>query len=163
MNSLSKISLLLRARHANGSFLWPKKSSASFTSTCTKLMKARGQGCGELLDDISETIGNTPVVKINDRLCPPGRTIYAKCEFFNPLSSVKDRLALSIIETAEKEGKLKPGDTVIEATSGNTGIAVAMMCAQRGYRCVITMAEPFSVERRKLMRMLGANVSITPK
>lgn len=129
----------------------------------TKLQKARGEGYGELLDDITQTVGNTPVVKINDRLCPEGRTIYAKCEFFNPLASVKDRLALSIIETAEKEGKLKPGDTVIEATSGNTGIAVAMMCAQRGYDCVITMAEPFSVERRKLMRMLGAKVIVTPK
>jgi len=129
----------------------------------TKLQKARGEGYGELLDDITQTIGNTPVVKINDRLCPEGRTIYAKCEFFNPLASVKDRLALSIIETAEKEGKLKPGDTVIEATSGNTGIAVAMMAAQRGYKCVITMAEPFSVERRKLMRMLGAKVIVTPK
>lgn len=102
------------------------------------------------------------MVKING-IGPPGRTIYAKCEYFNPLSSVKDRLALSIIETAEKEGKLKAGDTVIEATSGNTGIAVAMMCAQRGYKCVITMAEPFSVERRKLMRMLGAKVIVTPK
>ena len=86
------------------------------------------------------------------------RTIYAKCEYFNPLSSVKDRLALAIIEAAEKDGSLKPGQTVVEATSGNTGIAVAMMCAQRGYPCVITMAEPFSVERRKLMRMLGAKV-----
>ena len=91
------------------------------------------------------------------------RTIYAKCEYFNPLSSVKDRLALAIIEAAEKDGSLKPGQTVVEATSGNTGIAVAMMCAQRGYPCVITMAEPFSVERRKLMRMLGAKVIVTPK
>jgi threonine dehydratase len=136
---------------------------ASPQRLASKLMKARGEGYGELLEDISQAVGNTPVVKINDRLCPPGRTIYAKCEYFNPLSSVKDRLALSIIETAEKEGKLKPGDTVIEATSGNTGIAVAMMCAQRGYNCVITMAEPFSVERRKLMRMLGAKVIVTPK
>jgi len=126
-------------------------------------MTTRGKGYGTLLDDISQTIGNTPVVKINDRMCPPGRTIYVKCEFFNPLASVKDRLALSIIETAEKEGKIKPGDTIIEATSGNTGIALAMMAAQRGYKCVITMAEPFSVERRKLMRMLGAKVIVTPK
>jgi len=125
--------------------------------------KARGEGYGPPVDNISETVGNTPMVKISDRLCPEGRKIYAKCEFFNPLSSVKDRLALSMIETAEKEGKLKAGDTVIEATSGNTGIAVAMMCAQRGYKCVITMAEPFSVERRKLMRMLGAKVIVTPK
>jgi len=104
------------------------------------------------------------MVKLSDKMSGcPDVTIYAKAEFANPLSSVKDRLALSIIETAEKEGKLKAGDTVIEATSGNTGIAVAMMCAQRGYKCVITMAEPFSVERRKLMRMLGAKVIVTPK
>lgn len=125
--------------------------------------KARGSGYGAPVDNISETIGNTPMVKISDRLCPEGRTIYAKLEYFNPLSSVKDRLALSIIETAERDGTLKPGMTVVEATSGNTGIAVAMMCAQRGYGCVITMAEPFSVERRKLMRMLGAKVIVTPK
>jgi cysteine synthase len=124
---------------------------------------ARGDGYGPPLDNISETVGNTPMIKLSDRMCPPGRTIYAKAEFFNPLSSVKDRLALSIIETAEKDGTLKPGQTVVEATSGNTGIAVAMMCAQRGYPCVITMAEPFSVERRKLMRMLGAKVIVTPK
>jgi len=124
--------------------------------------KERGSGYGAPVDNISETVGNTPLVRIN-RLAPDGVTIYAKCEFFNPLSSVKDRLALSIIETAEKDGTLKPGDTVVEATSGNTGIAVAMMCAQRGYDCVITMAEPFSVERRKLMRMLGAKVIVTPK
>jgi len=123
----------------------------------------RGKGYGSPLGDITETIGNTPVVKISDKMAPEGRTIYAKCEFFNPLSSVKDRLALAIIEDAEKRGELKPGDTVVEATSGNTGIAVAMICAQRGYKCVITMAEPFSVERRKIMRMLGAKVIVTPK
>jgi len=126
--------------------------------------KARGEGYGAPLENISEMVGNTPMVKLSDDMVgAPGVTVYAKAEFCNPLSSVKDRLALSIIETAEKEGKLKPGDTVIEATSGNTGIAVAMMCAQRGYKCVITMAEPFSVERRKLMRMLGAKVIVTPK
>merc|ERR1719231_2087368 len=126
-------------------------------------MKARGAGYGELLDDITESVGNTPCVKISDKTCPAGRTIFAKCEFFNPLSSVKDRLALAVIEDAEKKGLLKPGDTVVEATSGNTGIAVAMVCARRGYKCVITMAEPFSVERRRLMRFLGAKVIITPK
>lgn len=129
----------------------------------TAVEDRRGRGYGPPLDNISQAVGNTPLVKINDRLCPSGRTIYAKCEYFNPLSSVKDRLALSIIETAEQQGKLKPGMTVIEATSGNTGIAVAMMCAQRGYQCVIVMAENFSIERRKLMRMLGAKVVITPK
>ena len=85
-------------------------------------LKKRGEGYGPPLNNISETVGNTPLVKISDRICPAGRTIYAKCEFFNPLSSVKDRLALSIIEAAEKDGSLKPGQTVIEATSGNTGI-----------------------------------------
>ena len=108
-------------------------------------------------------IGNTPVVKISDKMCPADVDLYVKCEYFNPLSSVKDRLALAIIQDAEARGDLKPGDTVVEATSGNTGIAVAMVCAQRGYDCVICMAEPFSVERRKLMRMLGAKVIVTPK
>jgi len=126
--------------------------------------KARGEGYGPPLENISEMVGNTPMIKLSDAMTgSPGVTVYAKAEFANPLSSVKDRLALSIIETAEKDGTLKPGMTVIEATSGNTGIAVAMMCAQRGYDCVITMAEPFSVERRKLMRMLGAKVIVTPK
>uniref|UniRef100_A0A6V2AW77 Tryptophan synthase beta chain-like PALP domain-containing protein n=1 Tax=Ditylum brightwellii TaxID=49249 RepID=A0A6V2AW77_9STRA len=161
--------LLLLASSTHGAFLSPsQKGNVAFrterqSAVQSLNVKARGSGYGEPLDNISEAVGNTPMVKISDRLCPEGRTIYAKCEFFNPLSSVKDRLALSIIETAEKEGTLKPGDTVIEATSGNTGIAVAMMCAQRGYKCVITMAEPFSVERRKLMRMLGAKVIVTPK
>jgi len=143
------------------SFVSPTKNARS--SALFMGGKERGEGYGFLLNDITETIGNTPVVKISDKTCPSGRTIYAKCEYFNPLSSVKDRLALAIIEQAEKDGSLKPGDTVVEATSGNTGIAVAMMCAQRGYDCVITMAEPFSVERRKIMRMLGAKVIVTPK
>jgi len=152
---------------AAGAFAPPlfgyRTSSSQSVSSSSLAAAGRGAGYGSLLNDITETIGNTPVVKISDKTCPPGRTIYAKCEFFNPLSSVKDRLALAIIEQAEKDGKLKPGDTVVEATSGNTGIAVAMMCAQRGYNCVITMAEPFSVERRKIMRMLGAKVIVTPK
>jgi cysteine synthase A len=122
-----------------------------------------GQGRGKLYSDVTQTIGDTPVIKISDKMCPPGVELYAKAEYFNPLSSVKDRLALAIIDDAEKRGDLKPGDTVVEATSGNTGIAVAMVCAQRGYKCVICMAEPFSVERRKLMRMLGAKVIVTPK
>eukprot|EP00984_Skeletonema_dohrnii_P015795 scaffold6891_cov107-Skeletonema_dohrnii-CCMP3373.AAC.1 len=138
-------------------------SSTSAKPATMMSAKARGEGYGPPLSNISEAVGNTPMVKISNKLCPEGRTIYAKCEYFNPLSSVKDRLALAIIEAAEKDGSLKPGQTVIEATSGNTGIAVAMMCAQRGYPCVITMAEPFSVERRKLMRMLGAKVIVTPK
>jgi len=114
-----------------------------------------------LYDSILDTIGNTPIVKLNN-IAPEGVEVYAKCEFFNPLSSVKDRLAIGVIEDAERRGELKPGMTVVEATSGNTGIAVAMVCAAKGYPCVITMAEPFSVERRKIMRMLGARVIVTP-
>src|SRR5664279_1253563 len=111
--------------------------------------------------NILETIGNTPVVKIN-KLAPKGINLYVKLEAFNPLGSVKDRLALGVIEAAEKSGQLKPGQTVIEATSGNTGIGLAMVCAQKGYPLVVTMAESFSVERRKLMRFLGAKVVLTP-
>src|SRR5208282_1333507 len=103
----------------------------------------------------------TPVVKIN-RLAPPDVNLYVKIEAFNPLGSVKDRLALGVIEEAERSGQLKPGQTVIEATSGNTGIGLAMVCAQKGYPLVVTMAETFSVERRKLMRFLGAKVVLTP-
>ena len=114
-----------------------------------------------IYDSILGTIGNTPVVRIN-KLAPKNVTMYVKCEFFNPLSSVKDRLAIAIIEDAERTGKLKPGQTVVEATSGNTGIALAMVCAAKGYPFVATMAESFSIERRKIMRMLGAKVILTP-
>src|SRR5450631_160856 len=116
---------------------------------------------GRRYQSILETIGNTPVVRIN-RLAPQGVNLFVKIEAFNPLGSVKDRLALGVIEAAEKSGELKPGQTVIEATSGNTGIGLAMVCAAKGYPLVITMAEPFSVERRKLMRFLGAKVIVTP-
>jgi cysteine synthase A len=116
---------------------------------------------GRKYESIVETIGNTPVVRIN-RLAPQGVNVFVKIEAFNPLGSVKDRLALGVIEAAEKSGELKPGQTVIEATSGNTGIGLAMVCAAKGYPLVITMAEPFSVERRKLMRFLGAKVIVTP-
>ncbi|HZQ74110.1 MAG TPA: pyridoxal-phosphate dependent enzyme [Burkholderiales bacterium] len=112
-------------------------------------------------ESILGTVGNTPVVKIN-KLAPAGASLYVKIEAFNPLGSVKDRLALGVIEDAEKTGKLKPGQTVIEATSGNTGIGLAMVCAAKGYPLVVTMAESFSVERRKLMRFLGAKVVLTP-
>jgi cysteine synthase len=112
-------------------------------------------------DSILQTIGRTPVVRIN-KLAPANVTMYVKCEFFNPLSSVKDRLAIAIIEDAERRGVLKPGQTVVEATSGNTGIALAMVCAAKGYPFVATMVETFSVERRKVMRMLGAKVVLTP-
>jgi cysteine synthase A len=116
---------------------------------------------GKRFANILETIGRTPVVRIN-KLAPPGVNLYVKIEAFNPMSSVKDRLALGVIEDAEKSGKLKPGQTVIEATSGNTGIGLAMVCAVKGYPLVVTMAENFSVERRKLMRFLGAKVVLTP-
>jgi cysteine synthase A len=114
-----------------------------------------------IYESILGTIGRTPVVRIN-RLAPSGITMYVKCEFFNPLSSVKDRLAIAIIEDAERRGVLNPGQTVIEATSGNTGIALAMVCAAKGYPFVAVMVETFSVERRKVMRMLGAKVILTP-
>jgi cysteine synthase len=110
---------------------------------------------------ILETIGNTPLVKLN-RLAPPGATVYVKLESFNPMGSVKDRMALAMIEQAERTGELRPGQTVIEATSGNTGIGLAMVCAQKGYPLVVTMAESFSIERRKLLRFLGAKVVLTP-
>ena len=116
---------------------------------------------GRRFANITETVGNTPVVKIN-RLAPAGVNLYVKVEAFNPLGSVKDRLALGVIEEAERSGKLKPGQTVVEATSGNTGIGLAMVCAAKGYPLVVTMAETFSIERRKLMRFLGAKVIITP-
>ena len=111
--------------------------------------------------NILETVGNTPAVRIN-KIAPPNVNLYVKIEAFNPLGSVKDRLALGVIEDAEKRGELKPGQTVIEATSGNTGIGLAMVCAAKGYPLVVTMADSFSVERRKLMRFLGAKVILTP-
>ena len=114
-----------------------------------------------IYDSILHTIGRTPIVRVN-RIAPSHVTMYVKCEFFNPLSSVKDRLAIAIIEDAERRGALKPGQTVIEATSGNTGIALAMVCAAKGYPFVAVMVETFSIERRKIMRMLGAKVILTP-
>ena len=115
----------------------------------------------KLHDNILETVGNTPIVKLN-KLGPKDVNVYVKVESFNPMGSVKDRLALSVIEQAERDGTLKPGQTVIEATSGNTGIGLAMVCAAKGYPLVVTMAESFSVERRRMMRFLGAKVVITP-
>jgi cysteine synthase A len=115
-----------------------------------------------IYQNILETIGYTPVVKIN-RLAPANVDMYVKVEAFNPMASVKDRLAIAIIEDAEKSGALQPGQTVVEATSGNTGIALAMVCAAKGYPFVAFMAESFSIERRKLMRALGAKVVLTPK
>ncbi|MEJ2299680.1 MAG: pyridoxal-phosphate dependent enzyme [Woeseiaceae bacterium] len=115
----------------------------------------------KLYDNILQTVGNTPIVKLN-KLAPAGVNVYVKVESFNPMGSVKDRLALNVIETAERDGTLKPGQTVIEATSGNTGIGLAMVCAAKGYPLVVTMAESFSIERRRMMRFLGAKVIITP-
>ena len=114
-----------------------------------------------IVDSILDTIGRTPIVRIN-HLAPPGVEMYVKCEFFNPMSSVKDRLALGIILDAEARGELKPGQMVVEATSGNTGIALAMVCAVRGYPFVAFMSDSFSIERRKLMRALGGKVLLTP-
>src|SRR5688500_1403167 len=118
-------------------------------------------GHGHLFESIVDTIGNTPCIRVN-HLAPAHVRLYVKAEFFNPASSVKDRLAISIIEEAERTGELKPGQTVVEATSGNTGIGLALVCAAKGYPLVVTMADSFSIERRKLMRFLGAKVVLTP-
>ena len=112
-------------------------------------------GRGRLYDSVIDTVGNTPCIRVN-RIAPDNVTVYVKAEFFNPAASVKDRLAVSIIEQAERDGSLKPGQTVVEATSGNTGIGLAMVCAAKGYPLVVTMADSFSIERRRLMRFLGA-------
>lgn len=119
-------------------------------------------GRGRLFDSVLDTVGDTPCIRVNN-LGPKHVRIYVKAEAFNPAASVKDRLALNIIEAAERSGELKPGQTVVEATSGNTGVGLAMVCAQKGYPLVVTMAESFSIERRKLMRMLGAKVVLTPR
>ena len=120
------------------------------------------EGRGRLYDSVLDTIGDTPCIRINN-LAPDHVRLYVKSEFFNPAGSVKDRLAVSIIEEAEKSGELKPGQTVVEATSGNTGIGLAMVCAAKGYPLVVTMADSFSIERRKLMRFFGAKVILTPR
>src|SRR5690349_13548822 len=119
-------------------------------------------GRGRLFDSVLDTIGDTPCIRVNN-LAPKGVTLYVKAEAFNPAGSVKDRLAVNIIEAAERNGTLKPGQTVVEATSGNTGIGLAMVCAAKGYPLVVTMADSFSIERRKLMRFLGAKVVLTPR
>ena len=126
------------------------------------MMMRTTRGRGKLFANVMETVGDTPVVRVNN-LAPAGIHIYVKVEAFNPAGSVKDRLALSIIEEAERNGSLSPGQTVVEATSGNTGIGLAMVCAAKGYPLVVTMADSFSIERRKLMRMLGAKVVLTPR
>jgi cysteine synthase A len=119
-------------------------------------------GRGRLFDSVLDTVGDTPCIRVN-HLVPKGVRIYVKAEAFNPAASVKDRLALNIIEAAERNGTLRPGQTVVEATSGNTGIGLAMVCAQKGYPLVVTMADSFSIERRRLMRLFGAKVVLTPR
>lgn len=119
-------------------------------------------GRGRIFDSILETIGDTPCIRVNN-LAPDHVKMYVKAEAFNPAASVKDRLAISVIEEAERNGTLKPGQTIVEATSGNTGIGLAMVCAQKGYPLVVTMADSFSIERRKLMRIFGAKVILTPR
>ncbi|MEY8120851.1 MULTISPECIES: cysteine synthase A [unclassified Falsihalocynthiibacter] len=120
------------------------------------------EGRGTVYSSILDTIGDTPTVRIND-IAPDHVQVYVKLEAFNPAGSVKDRLAVNIIEAAERDGRLKPGQTIIEATSGNTGIGLAMVCAAKGYPLVVTMADSFSVERRRLMRFFGAKVVLTPR
>ena len=129
-------------------------------ATSSKLRTTNGRG--RLYDSVLDTIGDTPCIRIN-ALAPKGVRLYVKAEAFNPAASVKDRLAVNIIEAAERAGTLKPGQTVVEATSGNTGIGLAMVCAAKGYPLVVTMADSFSIERRKLMRLLGAKVVLTPR
>lgn len=119
-------------------------------------------GQGRLFESVLDTVGNTPSIRVNN-VAPDHVRLYVKAEFFNPAGSVKDRLALNIIEAAERSGALRPGQTVVEATSGNTGIGLAMVCAAKGYPLVVTMADSFSIERRKLMRFLGAKVVLTPR
>eukprot|EP00911_Craspedida_sp_UC1_P001147 UC1_evm2s862 len=143
----------------------PAAAAATVRQRGLRTFTAAAKG-GRTYDSILDTIGNTPVVRVR-KLLPAaaaarGVELYAKCEFFNPASSVKDRLAIAIIEHAEATGALKPGQTVVEATSGNTGVALAMVCAAKGYPCVITMADSFSVERRRVMRAFGAKVVLTP-
>src|SRR5579871_5727021 len=145
--------------------IWRRPAAPRFARAASRLCWAIEGNDGRVrmarFQSILGTVGHTPVVRIN-RLAPEGVNLYVKVEAFNPLGSVKDRLALGVIEAAEKAGELKPGQTVIEATSGNTGIGLAMVCAAKGYPLVLTMPETFSVERRKLMRFLGAKLVITP-
>ena len=120
------------------------------------------EGLGRTYDSVLDTVGNTPCIRINN-LGPKGVRIYVKAEFFNPAGSVKDRLALNIIEAAERDGLLKPGQTVVEATSGNTGIGLAMVCAQKGYPLVVTMADSFSIERPQVDANAGRQSGVDAK
>lgn len=143
---------------SQGSDLFSKKGDPMPVSKGSRTTRGRGR----LYDSVLDTIGDTPSIRVN-RLAPAGVRVYVKAEFFNPAASVKDRLAVSIIEEAERRGELTPGQTVVEATSGNTGIGLAMVCSAKGYPLVVTMADSFSIERRRLMRLLGAKVVLTPR
>jgi cysteine synthase A len=151
-----------RAQLTGRSFRWVMARALKEGITMTSLGRRSTSGRGRLYDSVVETIGDTPCIRIN-RLAPAHVRLYVKAEFFNPAASVKDRLAISIVEEAERSGELKPGQTVVEATSGNTGIGLAMVCAAKGYPLVVTMADSFSVERRRMMRFLGAKVVLTPR
>ncbi|MEO4041161.1 cysteine synthase A [Hoeflea sp. CAU 1731] len=128
-------------------------------------LKLDDPGRGRVYDGVLETIGNSPLVRINKLTAEAGckADVLAKLEFFNPMSSVKDRIGVAMVEAMEADGTLKPGGTVVEPTSGNTGIALAFVCAAKGYRCILTMPDSFSIERRKLMKFLGAELVLTPK
>jgi cysteine synthase A len=145
---------LVGSRRDDGSVASFVNHACGASCACQEIEMAR-------YDNILDTIGNTPLVRLQ-KLAPPGVNVYVKMESFNPMGSVKDRMAREMIEAAERSGELRPGQTVIEATSGNTGIGLAMVCAQKGYPLVVTMAESFSIERRKMLRFLGAKVVLTP-
>src|SRR5437870_11233991 len=117
---------------------------------------------GRIFDDITQTMGGTPLVRLNRVIPKGGATVLAKCEFFNPLASVKDRIGVAMIEAAERDGKIDKDTVIIEPTSGNTGIALAFVCAAKGYKLILTMPESMSVERRRLLKALGAQVVLTP-
>lgn len=165
---LANLSQLLHALPAGDIERRSLRSCRCLSETTTREKNLMGDvvrrtdGRGRLFDSIIDTVGDTPCIRINN-LAPVNVTVYVKAEFFNPAASVKDRLALNIIEAAERNGTLAPGQTIIEATSGNTGIGLAMVCAAKGHPLVVTMAESFSIERRKLMRFLGAKVVLTPR
>ena len=160
---LAKTLLLFVQRPTTTTNYFTKLAKLSTTASSSQMIVDNIMNDGrpaQRVSSVLETIGKTPMVKLN-RMAPPNINVYVKCEAFNPMGSVKDRLALGCIEWAEKEGRLKPGQTVVECSSGNTGIGLAMVCNVKGYPFVCVMAESFSIERRKLMRFLGARVVLT--